>query len=126
MILFLWLLLVVALIVWMTARGGVHPFLALLFGALAVGFLAGLDAVTIIGSITDGFGGTLQAIGIVIAAGAIIGEYLDRSGGAWVLAERILEKTGERFSALSMSLTGYIVRSEERRVGKEWRWRDGT
>src|SRR5690625_6293124 len=68
MILFLWLLLVVALIVWMTARGGVHPFLALLFGALAVGFLAGLDAVTIIGSITDGFGGTLQAIGIVIAA----------------------------------------------------------
>lgn len=109
MILFLWLLLVVALIVWMTARGGVHPFLALLFGALAVGFLAGLDAVTIIGSITDGFGGTLQAIGIVIAAGAIIGEYLDRSGGAWVLAERILEKTGERFSALSMSITGYIV-----------------
>ncbi|REL39094.1 GntP family permease [Rhodohalobacter sp. SW132] len=109
MIIFFWLLLVVAAIVWMTARWKVHPFLALIFGAIGIGFLARLDTETLIGSLAGGFGSTLQSIGIVIAAGAIIGEYLDRSGGARVLANKILNKSGEKFAPLSMSLTGYIV-----------------
>lgn len=106
---FLWLLLVVAWIVWMTVKFNLHPFLALLFGALLMGFLAGLDSSSIIGSLADGFGATLRSIGIVIAAGAIIGEYLDRSGGAKVLANKILDTVGEKNSPLSMSMTGYIV-----------------
>lgn len=109
MIIFLWLLLVVAIIVWLTAHWNVHPFLALLVGAIGMGFLAKLETVVLIESIGDGFGSTLRSIGIVIAAGAIIGEYLDRSGGAKVLANNILEKVGEKNSPLSMSLTGYIV-----------------
>lgn len=109
MTIFIWLLLVVALIVWLTARWKLHPFLALLFGAIGMGFLAQIETVQLIESIGDGFGSTLRSIGIVIAAGAIIGEYLDRSGGAKVLANHILEKVGEKNSPLSMSLTGYIV-----------------
>ena len=109
MIIFLWLLLIVAIIVWLTARWKLHPFLALLLGAIGMGFLARLDTAVLIGSIGDGFGSTLRSIGIVIAAGAIIGEYLDRSGGAKVLANQILEKVGKKNSPLAMSLTGYIV-----------------
>lgn len=109
MIIFLWLLLVVAIIVWLTARWNLHPFLALLLGAIAMGFLANMSTTVLIGSIAGGFGSTLQSIGIVIAAGAIIGEYLHRSGGATVLANKILKKVGEKNSPLSMSLTGYIV-----------------
>src|SRR5690625_3468198 len=114
MSIFFWLLLVIALIVWATVRLNLHPFLALLTGAIAMGFITGLEAPVLIGTISDGFGSTLRSIGIVIAAGAIIGEYLERSGGAKVLANRILEKTGEKNAPLAMSLTGYIVsRSEE-------------
>ncbi len=109
MIIFLWLLLVVGIVVWMTARWKIHPFLALLFGAISIGFLARLETGELIGSIAGGFGSTLQSIGIVIAAGAIIGEYLDRSGGAKVLANKILNTVGEKNSPLSMSLTGYVV-----------------
>lgn len=106
---FLWLLLVVLLIVWMTVRWNIHPFLALLFGAVSIGFLAGLDTARLVDVIAGGFGSTLQSIGIVIASGAIIGEYLDRSGGAKVLANKILDAVGERNAPLSMSLTGYVV-----------------
>lgn len=109
MAIFFWLLIVVAIIVWLTAKAGLHPFLALLFGTIAMGFLAGFDGLMITSTIAEGFGTTLQSIGIVIAAGAIIGEYLDKSGGARVLANKILEKTGEKNAPLSMSLTGYIV-----------------
>ncbi|WP_340103970.1 GntP family permease [Rhodohalobacter sp. 8-1] len=109
MIIFLWLLLVVAIIVWLTARWNLHPFLALLLGAIAIGFLAQLSTSVLIDSLAGGFGSTLRSIGIVIAAGALIGEYLHRSGGAKVLAHNILEKVGEKNSPLAMSLTGYIV-----------------
>lgn len=106
---FLWLLLVVAVIVGLTVKFKLHPFLALLFGALVMGFLGGLEPNSIIGILANGFGSTLTSIGIVIAAGAIIGEYLDRSGGAKILANKILDMVGEKNSPLSMGVTGYIV-----------------
>lgn len=40
MIIFLWLFLVVAAIVWMTVRLNMHPFLALLFGNHHHGFFS--------------------------------------------------------------------------------------
>ena len=107
--LFLWLLFVVAVIVWLTVRMNLHPFLALLFGAILMGFLARLEIAVLAGALADGFGNTLRSIGIVIAAGAIIGEYLERSGGAKVLANKILSMVGEKNSPISMSVTGYIV-----------------
>jgi gluconate:H+ symporter, GntP family len=109
MLTFIWLLVVVAAIIWMTVRLKLHPFLALLFGSIIMGFLAGLSVSDLIGALSGGFGSTLQSIGIVIAAGTIIGEYLDRSGGARVLANKLLEWSGEKHSPLAMSMTGYIV-----------------
>lgn len=109
MSIFIWLLVVVVLIVWLTVKLKLHPFLALLFGAIAMGFVAQLEVAILVGSLADGFGNTLRSIGIVIAAGTIIGEYLDRSGGAKVLANKILKVVGEKNSPLSMSMTGYIV-----------------
>ncbi len=106
---FLWLLLVVALLVYGTVRFKLHPFLALLLGAILMGFLGQLPVSDLISALADGFGSTLGSIGIVIAAGSIIGEYLDRSGGAKVLANKILDTVGEKNAPLSMSLTGYIV-----------------
>lgn len=106
---FFWLLLVVALLVWGTVRWNLHPFLGLLLSAIIIGFLASLPVSDILAAIGNGFGSTLGSIGIVIAAGSIIGEYLDRSGGAKVLANKILDTVGEKNAPLSMSLTGYIV-----------------
>ncbi len=93
----------------MTAKLRIHPFLALLIGSIAIGFLARLETPLLIESIAGGFGSTLASIGIVIAAGTIIGEYLDRSGGATVLANKLLSWVGEKNSPIAMSMTGYIV-----------------
>lgn len=109
MLTFFWLICVVAAIIWMTIRLNLHPFLALLFGAILMSFLAGLSTGDMLGAISGGFGSTLQSIGIVIAAGTIIGEYLDRSGGAIVLANKLLSWVGEKNSPVAMSMTGYIV-----------------
>ncbi len=96
-------------IVYSTAKVKLHPFLALLLACFGVGLLSGLPAAETITAITDGFGGTLGSIGIVIAAGTIIGALLEKSGGTVVIANLVVGWIGKARSALAMSITGAIV-----------------
>jgi GntP family gluconate:H+ symporter len=99
----------VLFIVYATAKIKLHPFLALLLAAFGVGLLSGLPAGETVAAITDGFGGTLGSIGIVIAAGTIIGSILGKSGGTLVIANMIVRWVGKARSALAMSITGAVV-----------------
>lgn len=99
----------VLFIVVSTARWKLHPFLALLLAAFGVGLLSGLPGPEVVTAITDGFGGTLGSIGIVIAAGTIIGSLLEKSGSTKVIAELVVKMVGKARSALAMSITGAIV-----------------
>ncbi|NGP75339.1 GntP family permease [Balneolaceae bacterium YR4-1] len=99
----------VLFIVISTARWKLHPFLALLLAAFGVGLFAGLPGSETVAAITDGFGGTLGSIGIVIAAGTIIGAMLEKSGSTRVIADLVIRGIGKARSALAMSITGAIV-----------------
>jgi GntP family gluconate:H+ symporter len=103
------LLIAVLFIVVSTVRWKLHPFLALLLAAFGVGLLSGLPASDTVSAITDGFGGTLGSIGIVIAAGTIIGSLLEKSGSTHVIADLVIKGIGKARSALAMSITGAIV-----------------
>jgi gluconate:H+ symporter, GntP family len=103
------LVLAIVFIVWATARAKWHPFLVLLAAAYGVGLLGGLSAQESIDAIVAGFGGTAGYIGIVIAAGTVIGVVLERSGGALVMAEAVVRWVGRARAALAMSLTGAVV-----------------
>ncbi len=107
--LLLLLLLSVILIVLLTTRLNVHPFLALLGAALLFALLAGMPFATIIQSINDGFGGTLGKIGLVIILGVIIGAFLEYSGGAFRLAEAVLQIIGRKRIHEAMGIMGFIV-----------------
>ena len=63
----------------------------------------------VVKSINDGFGATIGSIGIVIIAGIIIGTFLERSGGAFTIAESILKIIGQKHVPLAMAIIGYIV-----------------
>jgi len=103
------LLIAVLFIVLSTVRWKLHPFLALLLAAFGVGLLSGLPATDTVSAITDGFGSTLGSIGIVIAAGTIIGSLLEKSGSTHVIADLVIRGVGKARSALAMSITGAIV-----------------
>lgn len=103
------LLVAVLFIVMGTARWKLHPFLALLLAAFGVGLFGGLPGSETVTAITDGFGGTLGSIGIVIAAGTVIGVMLEKSGSTRVIADLVIHSIGKARSALAMSITGSIV-----------------
>ncbi len=103
------LVLAILFIVVSTVKWRLHPFLSLIFAGFLYGIFSGMKFGDIVKSITDGFGGTVGSIGIVIVAGTIIGIFLEKSGGAFRMAEAVLKLTGKKNVPLAMSIIGYIV-----------------
>jgi GntP family gluconate:H+ symporter len=110
----MWLLILLGLaivfIVVTTTRFKLHPFLALLLAAFGYGIASGrMSLKEVVDAVNAGFGGTIGAIGIVILAGSIIGTFLEKSGGAYSLAESTIRVVGQKNVPLAMGLIGYIV-----------------
>ncbi|MEM9674396.1 MAG: GntP family permease [Bacteroidota bacterium] len=103
------ILLVLGLIIISIIKFDIHPFLALFVGAIIYGLLAGMPPELIVKSISEGFGGVLGSIGLLILLGVIIGTFLEKTGGAFVIAQKILGWIGEKSVMLAMMITGYIL-----------------
>ncbi|MGO2418453.1 MAG: GntP family permease [Vibrio casei] len=103
------LLAVIAFIVITTTKYKIHPFLALLLSAFLAAFAYGLPPESIAKTIASGFGGILGYIGLVIVLGTIIGVILEKSGAAITMADSVIDKLGDRYPTLTMSIIGYIV-----------------
>jgi len=100
----------VVFIVVATSRFKLHPFIVLLIAAFGYGIGCGkMTLAEVAQSVNAGFGGTIGYIGIVILAGAIIGAFMEKSGGAYRLADKIVKVVGKKEVPLTMGILGYIV-----------------
>jgi GntP family gluconate:H+ symporter len=103
------LLLVLAVILLAIIRYEIHPFLALFGGAIGYGLLVGMDFQLILKSITEGFGGVMGNVGLLILFGVILGTFLEKTGGAMVIAEKVLSWVGKKSINLSLMLSGWAL-----------------
>jgi gluconate:H+ symporter, GntP family len=99
----------IALIVVLITVAKLHPFLALIFGALTVGLVAGEKPADILSSFTDGFGTTAAGVGILIALGAMFAKLLADSGGADEIVDTIVGHASPRALPWAMALVGAII-----------------
>jgi GntP family gluconate:H+ symporter len=105
----------IALIVLLITFGKLHPFVALIFGALAVGVIAGqnllpdADGLGVLTSFTAGFGSTAAGVGILIALGAMFAKLLADSGGADQIVDTIVGRASVRALPWAMALVGAII-----------------
>ena len=109
MITLLLLFLSIVFIILTTTKLKWHPFLALLAASFLFGVCTGMPLEQIIETINEGFGGTIGKIGIIIIAGLIIGTFLEKSGGAYTLANFVLKIVGTKRIHATMATIGYIV-----------------
>jgi len=105
----IYLLLSVVLIILLTAKLKIHPFIALFLVAIFYGLFAGMPLNEIVTSVNQGFGDTLGKIGLLIVLGVIIGSFLENSGGAYAMAEKVLKIIGKKRVPTAMGIIGYIV-----------------
>lgn len=104
-----YLLISIVLIIFLTSRLKIHPFIVLLLVALMYGLLAGMPLDLLVESVNDGFGETLGKIGLIIVLGVIIGAFLENSGGAYAIAGKVLRLIGEKRVTMAMGIIGYFV-----------------
>jgi GntP family gluconate:H+ symporter len=103
----------IAVIVVLITVTKLHPFLALIFGALTVGVVAGFPTLDHFGdtleSFGDGFGTTTAGVGILIALGAMFAKLLADSGGADEIVDTIVGHASPRALPWAMALVGSII-----------------
>src|SRR6516165_9801099 len=89
--------------------GKLHAFLALLISSMFMGLAAGMAPEKVLKSIQNGFGEALGFIAVVIGLGAMIGRFLEYSGGGRALADYMLEKFGKDHAAWAMLVASFLV-----------------
>ncbi len=99
----------IALIVVLISLGKVHPFLALVFGGLTVGLLAGENVDDVLKSFSSGFGTTAAGVGVLIALGAMFAKLLADSGGADQIVDTIVGRASPRALPWAMAAVGAII-----------------
>ena len=75
----------------LVVRGRLHPFVALLCGAFAVGLLSGMPIADTAKAVQKGVGDILGGTGLVVALGLALGAMLQLSDGAGGLARAALK-----------------------------------
>jgi gluconate transporter len=86
-----------------------HAFLALMISSMALGLAAGMPPDKVLKSIQSGFGDALGFIAVVVGLGAMIGRFLEHSGGGRVLADWLLEKFGTERAAWAILIAAFLV-----------------
>ena len=101
----------IAVIVVLITIAKLHPFLALIFGALTVGIVAqGPESIgDVLESFANGFGTTAAGVGILIALGAMFAKLLADSGGADEIVDTIVGHASPRALPWAMALVGSII-----------------
>jgi len=103
------MILSIAVLVWLTIKVKLHPFFALTISAFVFGLVTGKSVPDIVTAYSNGLGGTIAGIGVVIAIGTVLGSLLEESGAAETMARSILKITGPKKAALGLAFTGYFV-----------------
>lgn len=100
---------VILAIVLAIARLRLHPFPALMAGALLLGLIVGASPDQILKSFRTGFGETLANVGVLLALGAMFGELLASSGGAERVASTLLKLGGSRAVPWTMCAVAMLL-----------------
>lgn len=108
--------LAIAILLFTIIKVKLEPFIALLLTGLGLALAAGLPVGKIVGTaiksgdslLETGFGSILGHIAVIIGLGTVLGAILERSGGADVLARKLLGIFGERGAPVAMGLLGLI------------------
>ena len=102
-------LVAIAVLLFLILAVKLHAFLALLVASMALGLAAGMPPDKVLRSIQSGFGDALGFIAVVVGLGAMIGRYLEYSGGGRALADWLLERFGTERAVWAMLVAAFLV-----------------
>lgn len=108
-----WLLLTIAvvaiaLLLVLIIKTRLHAFFSLLIIAVATGLAAGIGVGDVIDVVIAGFSTTVGTVALLVGFGAVLGRLIEITGGAQVLADKMLDTFGEKRAPLALSVASLI------------------
>ncbi|MGM0436066.1 MAG: GntP family permease [Bacillota bacterium] len=103
------LLIGVVVLILLVTMTKLPAFLAIIVSALLIALIGGVPGDAVPGLITDGFGGTLGTIGIIIGFGVVMGRIFEVSGAAEQMARSFIKLFGKGREELALTITGFII-----------------
>lgn len=92
-------------VVVMIVRFKLNPVVSLVVGSAYLGLAVGLGVENTIKAITEGFGGIMAEVGLLIAFGVLMGAILQQTGAIQRLVELLLRVFGPKRMPYALSLT---------------------
>ncbi|RWZ49608.1 GntP family permease [Labedella phragmitis] len=99
----------IALLLVLIMQFRIHAFLALIIVSLLTAIASGIPVGMIVTVLTQGFGGTLATVALLVGLGAMLGRMLELSGGAQVLTDALIRRFGEKRAPLALSMASLMM-----------------
>ncbi len=99
----------IALLLFLILFAKLHAFLALMLTSMVLGLSAQMEPAKVLKSMQAGFGEALGFIAVVVALGAMIGRFLEHSGGGRALADWLLDKFGRERAAWAVLVASFLI-----------------
>ena len=99
----------IALLMLLILRARLHPALAILISAVALGAVSGMPLGHISASLATGVGNLLGHVALVLGLGAMLGHLIASSGGAAAVGESLVGRCGPRWLPVVMMLMGMLI-----------------
>ncbi len=99
----------IALILFLVITVRLHAFLTLIVVSLLTAIATGLPIGAIVDQLVADFGGTLGSVALLIGLGAILGKLIESSGGAKVVADKMVAVFGEKRAAMALGITSLLL-----------------
>jgi GntP family gluconate:H+ symporter len=104
-----WLLLTIAavaivVLLFLIIKARLHAFFSLLIVAVLTGLAAGIGVGDVIDVVIGGFSTTVGTVALLVGFGAVLGRLIEITGGAQVLADKMLDTFGEKRAPLALAV----------------------
>ncbi|WP_299260151.1 GntP family permease [uncultured Kushneria sp.] len=99
----------IAVLLLMVIKFRVHAFVTLILVSLLTAFAAGIPVDQIVPTLVNNFGSTLGSVALLIGLGAMLGKLVESSGGARVLADRMIALFGEKRAPFALGVASLLM-----------------
>lgn len=107
--LFCALLISMVVILFLILKVKLNAAIALVLGSILMGILSGITTLETIDGINVGFGNMLKGMGLPIGFGIILGELVSASGGAKIIADKIVQAFPKNKAIYAIGLAAFVL-----------------
>jgi gluconate:H+ symporter, GntP family len=102
------LVVAVALLLFLIMKVRLHAFLSLIVVSLLTALATGISVADVVPTVVEGLGTTLGSVALLVALGVVLGRLLEISGGAQVLADALVGRSGPKRAPFALGVAALL------------------